>query len=442
MAKCGSKMGAVVTGDIIEKRYRYKKHREIPDEEPETTVTKRKNSFSDSYFEIDDHDMVWIDYNRVDGLTLGIQSGDFSLLKTSSHNFNILGKLGYSFASKRTQYQLGIERWLFSKYRFTLGAELHDMTDTQDEWIIGDTENTLAALLINEDFCDYYRREGHSIFANQNIGPDIHIRVGYHDDDFRNLKNKTDWSLFGKKEFRTNPLAIPNSVFNPNNTSEEILLDKSNIKSMAGSLQFDTRNSTENPTRGWYVQSFYERAGHEFSSDFDFERFILDVRRYQYIGWDENLDIRFRLGTSSGLLPPMYGFDLGGISTLRGYRFKEITGDHAILANVEYQIETRDNDWFFLDDMNLIFFIDSGYAWFEHEQNARLLTSVPAEIHIHPKGHIFSQSAFEDLTWNNFKTDIGIAIASFDNNFRINFAKRTDRGFEDLVVTFRIRKPF
>jgi len=217
------------------------------------------------------------------------------------------------------------------------------------------------------------------------------------------------------------------------------------IQSAAGKMTIDTRNDKKNPTRGWHISAFAEKSGPGMVSDLDFERYILDIRRYQPFGWDESLNIRLRAGTATGTLPPMYWFDLGGISTLRGYDFKEFTGDRMVLGNVEYKLNTGRDNWFILDGFDIILFADAGYAWFANNDTPNQMSRWPLDKEfVNQSRDTFPEDTFESLKWQNLKTDIGIALASNDGDFRINFAKRMDRDFgdSDIVVTFRLRQPF
>ena len=47
-------------------------------------------------------------------------------------------------------------------------------------------------------------------------------------------------------------------------------------------------------------------------------------------------DMRLRLGLAMGSLLSRYLYDLVGLWTLRGYRFKQFTGDRMMLFNVYY----------------------------------------------------------------------------------------------------------
>ena len=453
--------GAVVIGDVIESTYRGKSKRPDWEEDEEEEEDDQDQRTWDSRrwkkrerppvrqkkappVDVEDdfeNSPCYFQYNRVDGLSLGLKLPFSDWWGERRHNFSINGFGAYGFASKKWRYQLGLERWISDYYRFTIGGEVHSLTDTQDRWVISDLENSLGAIFLKEDFQDYYNREGVSGYIAQNFSPYVQIRAEYHHDEFADLEKKTNWALFGgKKNFRGNPAALPYG-FNING-EDEIMT----IKSAVAKLVIDSRNSKKRPDRGWYIQAFGERAGHEFKSDIEFERFIVDIRRYQPLGWDENLDVRLRAGTVTGLLPPMYWYDLGGISTLRGFPFKEFTGDRMVLANVEYRLNAGSGPlegWLFFDDFDLIFFVDSGYAWFANGQTAESLgTWSNYAANLEAADMVRPTDGFEDLYISDLKTCVGIGFQERNGTFRINIAKRTDIGGQPVVVTLRIRKSF
>jgi hypothetical protein len=437
---------AEIKGDIVETDNRANRNRKVTykgKSKNKSYIKKTSKKKGVNCNNFDDDESAWVNYNRVDGLTLGLKFPSQGWWMDRDHNFALSGKAGYSFASKNPQFQLGFERWFFGDYKLVIGAETHDLTDTQDRWIINDIENSLAAAFLKEDFQDFYNKKGYSIFLCQNLGRLLNIRAEYHEDQFENLENHAKWSLFGKnKKFHPNPSALP---FGFVNSPAYELTPHMQIKSVAAKLTIDSRNDKKNTTNGWYITAFAERAGHELDSPLDFERFILDIRRYQPLGWDENLNIRLRAGTATGTLPPMYWYDLGGISTMRGYGYKEMTGDRMVLGNLEYRLKTSRADWFILDSFDIIIFGDAGLAWFANEDLPNQFNTWPLdEDFVDHANNTYPKDSFDKLTFDNVKSDIGIALASHDDNFRINFAKRMDRDFgeDDFVVTFRISQPF
>lgn len=354
-------------------------------------------------------DQILVRYNRVQGLFLGLEfpksiANKYSIV--SIHGFG-----GYGFKEKAWRYQLGIDRYFFDRtsYRFEIGANVHDLTDTRDVWLITPLENSLASFLIHEDFQDYYQRRGFEIHTSQNLTIFLKGTLAYRYDDYNSVEKNVDWALFGgDKKFRINPE-----------------IDEGNMRSMYGELYLDTRNNHENPRRGWYGKLSMETSNSSLKSDFSFNQYILELRHYLSLSRNERLDIRFKTGSSEGTLPYQKLFQLGGISTLRGFKYKEFEGDRMLLTNIEYNISPSifSRDFLFFDDVRLIFFGDIGSAWYADKDSK------------------YSEG-FNKLKFNSLKSNIGVALSNWDGTVRLNIAKRTDTNKDPMVLTFRIAKPF
>ncbi len=428
--------GAIIRGDIVVTDVPIDDDYEndgVSIEKRDPRVEKPVKSHPRHDWPNDDDEVVYADYNRVDGFTIGLKFPQAGWWHKNRHNFALLGKAGYSFGRKQWQYKVGLERWTMSELMFGIGAELYNLTDTQDDWIIGDHENALAAGLFKKDFRDYYKREGYSFYVRQYFGRTANLKVAYQDDEFSDLKKVTNWALFGgDKSFRQNPNALPYKLYAEYGDKAAL-----NIKSITANLTIDTRNDDAHPTRGWYIQAFAEHADKDMNNLDGFRRYILDFRRYQPLSWDENIALRLRGGTSTGLLPPMYLFDLGGISTLRGFDFKEMTGDRMVLGNLEYRLGAGNSGFLGLD---IILFMDSGLAWFANENNKKYAYEYVEKQEIEPD--VRPEDTFKDLTWSALKTDAGIGLATNDNTCRFNIARRIDRSGGDIYMTLRICRPF
>ncbi len=351
-------------------------------------------------------------YNRVEGVFLGLNAPK-QFIPDVGH-FSLYGFAGYGFELKKWRYLVGLDRWFFSPrdYRFEIGGEFHSLTDTKDLWRMPYLENTLAAFFLREDFHDYFQREGFSAHVSQNFTPFLKVTVEYRADRYGSLKKGTDWSLFGgKKKFRPNP---------------PLGKDEGDMRTVYGEIYWDTRDDRNYTTRGWYARFSAEAAMEDLGGEFDFRRYLLDIRHFWPIADGENLNVRLMLGSSEGHLPVQKNFELGGVSTLRGFEFKEFRGSSMLLGNVEYRINSRivgESLDLCGSCFDVILFTDWGWAW-----DASETTDV--------------QQRLQMLRWDRLKSNVGIALASSDGDLRINFAKRTDRSHDDWVVTFRISQPF
>ena len=103
-----------------------------------------------------------------------------------------------------------------------------------------------------------------------------------------------------------------------------------------------------------------EHAGHWLDGDSQFNLYRANIRRYNRLGGNQYFMFRIKAATADRDLPPRHPhkLHLGGIGTLRGYQFKEFSGDKMVLINAEYWVVTN---W--PPGLGMVFFMDSGYAW-------------------------------------------------------------------------------
>ncbi|MBN2105683.1 BamA/TamA family outer membrane protein [bacterium] len=359
-----------------------------------------------------------IRYNRVEGLHMGMKlKRDYLKLEYPDQSY-LFGSWGYSFGAKEFQYQIGLEKGFMDEFRMAFGGEYHRVIDTPDRWIIGDLENSLAALLLREDFRDYYLKEGGSGYFEQYLTRNVCIQIGYHHDRLDSVKKNSNWALFGgKKKFRSNP---------PMNAGD--------LESIQASFCYDTRNSKKHPKRGWYIQINGERALPDAGSDFNFDYILADLRRYQPLGYGEGVDFRIRAGSGTRDLPWHRSFHLGGVSTLRGFRYKifpngpmEIGGNRMLLGQVEFRVGSDPvSNVFNLDVFDLnqyILFADAGWVG-QTDPDRDLL------------------EGFGGLGWSDFKSDVGLALTNHDGNVRFEIARRTDTGKKPFNFLIRINRDF
>ncbi|KAA3653236.1 MAG: hypothetical protein DWQ10_18605 [Calditrichaeota bacterium] len=349
-------------------------------------------------------------YNRVDGLFLGANIPPAHNFRSQPVNLDVNGFIGYGFAGERWRYRGNLELGLYEHGGPILGASIYDLTDSQDEWIIPTQENSLAAALIREDFQDYYRREGFGFYVREQMFPSLEFNLGYYEEDFFSLERNTNWSLFGgDKRFRHNPD-----------------IDEGLMKIYKAKISLDTRDDKDSPFSGWFITASGMWNKSHDESAYDYDRFILDLRRYIPLRYGENFDIRLRVGTGRGYMPRQHLFYLGGISTLRGFEYKDFAGDRLVLANIEYRFGNHSRRFrgdSILDPFNFILFFDTGRAWFADSNDK------------------YNQG-FKQLSWDLMHSNIGIALTDDEGRVRLNIAKSVDAGPSDLIVTFRINRAF
>jgi hypothetical protein len=358
-------------------------------------------------------------YNRVEGLFLGIGS-EKKYYWDGERTWNAYGSIGWGFKSHTWRGNLGLTRQFAYPTEdgarlFELGIEGHSLTDTKDQWIIGQLENTLAAFLIHEDFRDYFERNGESFYVAYYSRVDYfktELKASYISDKYDSLTNKVNWALFGgDKSFRPNPAIQPGAM-----------------RSIALTAGLSTITKILRGSEGWSFYATGEFAKKSWGSDFDFDQYTLDIRRFQPLGRYDNFNVRMRIGTAGGPLPPQKIYEIGGLGTLNAFPFKSEAGNRMLLINAEYII---DGD--FLNEL------DFWPTWFLHHFNFILLTDAgfarPMAVNDSPF------DGFSNITWGEFKHDFGVAIGNRAGSFRIGVAWRTDAA-KPAQFILRITRPF
>jgi outer membrane protein assembly factor BamA len=104
-----------------------------------------------------------------------------------------------------------------------------------------------------------------------------------------------------------------------------------------------------------------EIAGRAMKGDYTFERHILNARAYLPLMPRQSIAARAMLGFSNGTLPVERRFAIGGIGTVHGYGFKEVSGERMTLFNAEYRwdvVGRADPDD--SDSLRALVFFDAG----------------------------------------------------------------------------------
>jgi outer membrane protein insertion porin family len=302
-------------------------------------------------------------FTSVDGI---VPSLDFGAAVFEHQKFNhafIAGHLSVKGASRNVGYALGFERPFFVQPQLYLGAEVFDLTASDDLWQISSSEAGLAAIGPRRSYRDYYRRRGGQF--NAALRPESHIEL-----------------LFGLRTERQESLAVTSDFsfwnddepFAPNIVATEGRLNAFELGASVSSRRFD-RESLETSYRRHQLESFFgmnledpRRPREDYhiwridwtselsapgalDSDFDFRRHIISGRVRAEVSDHQEVGARVIGGWSQGVLPPQRLFGIGGIGSVHGYPFKVSVGDTMALMNVEYAVGWRSGPqlWAFLD---------------------------------------------------------------------------------------------
>ncbi len=97
----------------------------------------------------------------------------------------------------------------------------------------------------------------------------------------------------------------------------------------------DTRDNIYTPMEGNRASLSAEFAG--LGGDFDYQKYTLEDSHFFKVGHAQVVALRGMVGVADGTMPESALFDLGGQTTLRGYRDDQFEGKKAMLGTVEYR---------------------------------------------------------------------------------------------------------
>jgi hypothetical protein len=348
-----------------------------------------------------------IRYNRVEGLYLGINS-DKKYYWNGKKNESFYGTFGYGFGNHRWSGVFGYDRWFGNSDRTEVGIEAHSITDSKDNWRVDNTENSLAAFFIHEDYKDYFLKEGWSVHTAKYFDRSTVIDVKFINDNYRSQTNNTDWSLFGgDKRFRFNPPAkeglLQNLIFSVNHV---------------------TADQKEYMPNGWNISANYEIAG----GISVYNRVLVDIRRYFLFDNQNHISLRVMAGSADHFLPWQKSFELGGIGTIPAVSHNSLSGNKMLMANIDYSIPFIDvftgffnwNNYHHNSLGNLIISYDAGYAYDS------------------PSNNLFKGFSIDK---QSTRQDLGLSFGFDRNKFRIGAAFRLDKN-EPAQFIFRLNQPF
>jgi gas vesicle protein len=288
-----------------------------------------------------------IRYNRVEGFVLGV--GRQALSWSSYSRATAYGQVGYAFSLGDWRATLGVETRVDNRrhddFGLKIGGSYRHNTDTKDGWKTSWLENSLAAFLFENDFFDYHEVEGFTFYAVQRITPYVQLSAGYRDEDYRSLEKVTGWSLFDGDGFALNPP-----------------IDEGEMRSFVFAFEGGRVVGLHSLPRGVAFR-FEAELGDGLGGDFAFNYYLGDARLYVPITRFSSLGLRLRGGLTSGdFVPLQKQFTLGGIGSVRAYAQNSFPGTRMLLGNAEYIVDDIDllDDW--LDDFQLIGFLDLGWV--------------------------------------------------------------------------------
>lgn len=279
-------------------------------------------------------------YNRVDGLRL-MAGLSYEHPDSLIPSFEAMG--GYAFSSERGRYRLGLSQTVLrGPAPVTVGGRIFRLLKSDDDKIIGESENSLFALLVNEDWKDYYEAEGAYGFVTFTPVRWGNLEIGYLSENQKWLDAHPKlWSLFGSKEFRGNFSSVPYPLL----AASRADFDDKQVTSLNVTATVDTRDDEKDPERGWMGSLAYEYSPGDWKGDFDFGRFEVRLKRYQPLNRYLSVRLTGAYGRVDGdQIPLNRRFFLGGLGTIHGYRHKGYMGNEYFLVSAEYRFRIPHSD--------------------------------------------------------------------------------------------------
>ena len=327
-------------------------------------------------------------FSPVDGLSLSVNF-KATVYDRSGFNYTFVGGFGsWKFGRNDGGYSLGMERPLLSNTRLFLGGEIHDVTASDDMWRLVDIEQTVAAAGFKNTFRDYYRRRGGQ--AHIGARPNAHNEfvASWRWDRHEPLPNETDFSLFRtNREYRANPLVADadlGALVVAYSFDTRGLDDDSVSERFARHLVEDLFRAGRRNRTGLRVDWTSEIAGRAMGGDYEFTRHILNARGALDLGRRQSIAARGIFGWSDGSLPIERQFAVGGVGSVRAYKFKEAVGTGMALFNTEYGLTLLgptdpENAW-----LRVLLFYDAGRISHPLRGSDDWLTSVGVGVQTGP----------------------------------------------------------
>jgi len=373
-----------------------------------------------------------IDFNRTDGFFLGL--GSSSMFDFGPHDeFGVNAGGGYGFENKRWQAFLGgefriplagrkeIQDTLFEHIfvvppTLAIGAELHNVTSTDDAWRAHRMENAAYAFFAREDFRDYYKVAGYSGYIAFRPSRHGEIKVEWRSDNYESRPQDVFFGRWGG-----NKVLPPNPAVSEGRLNSVVLTFQEETVRPHGSRSdnlFGDSVSFEQLKGESSILQF--ELGHMPGVDYGFNRYLLDSRNFlpitSYLGFDSRLMFE---ATTGDLVVQKAEF-LGGPGSLPGLKNKSIAGNRLLLVNTEIRFNLAELSKVFGPDMQIVVNNDLGFVGLTQESSI-------------VKG-------FEGLRFNSLVYNVGAAIG-WTSGVQLGVSWRTDVQ-ESPRVVFRLERPF
>ncbi len=373
-----------------------------------------------------------IDFNRVDGLFLGL--GSSGMYDFGPHDeFGINAGGGYGFADKRWQDFAGgefriplserkemtdtvFEHVFVVPMTLAIGAEFHNITSTDDSWRADRLENAAYAFFAREDFRDYYKLAGYSGYIAFRPNRNQEVKVEWRGDNYDSRAQEVFHGRWGG-----NKVLPPNPAVSVGHMNSVVLTFQEEHARPHGSRSMNVFGDSVSFEQVIGESSIAQvELGHMPGVDFGFNRYLIDARNFAPIMHYLAFDSRIRFEATTGDVTYQKAEFLGGPGTLPGLYNKSLAGNRLLLINTELRFNLAELSKVFGPDFQLVFNNDFGY------------------VGITPESSILK--GFEGLHFGTLVYNVGGGIG-FASGLQLGASWRTDIKDTPRVV-FRLERPF
>ena len=229
-------------------------------------------------------------------------------------------------------------------YQPVVGGRLYDVVDGIESWQLPNSEAGLASFFLHRDYRDWFSRHGGAIYGGIAGPRGASLLLTLADERWASRRERDPWTLFrSTQSWRPNPA-----------------IDDGRFHAARLALNVDTRNDPDDPRVGWLVAAEVERGIGRIESlgartgataipysgcltcgtaiptttaDTRYTRMLLDLRRFNRLSPETQLNARFVIGgwLSGDDLPLQRSLSVSGPGTLPGYDFRRnYTGDDVL----------------------------------------------------------------------------------------------------------------
>ena len=296
-----------------------------------------------------------IRYNRVEGLTIGLQRSPLNVY--SDDRARAFGQIAFATELNRFRFTGGVEARVYqsSDHALKVGAKGYQNTFTEDDWKTSYLENSLGGLIFGHDFFNYFEARGAQVYAVYELPATLQVSAGLRTELNDGLRNRTGWSIFDGDGFSENPAAMSGR-----SSAALFAVEAGRVKNLKGLPTGGALRVSAELGSGLSAQDDWldTRA----TADLAYNRFTADGRVYLPTSDRTRLVLRVRGGYATSETPVQKQFFLGGIGSVRGYGQNAFVGTRSLLGNAEFIVDgaTLTDDLF--DDVFLAVHADAGWT--------------------------------------------------------------------------------